>query len=149
MATSRFKLQVSVGGEIRWADADKVFAHLMERYIKTIPNGEMPDPYEEKVEYFFENVDEKWVVALKDAYPNVDIEDKFKEAKMWLLSNTSHPKKNFKKFVNNWIKSAKANRQVASPKPDARSHYETYKAPVMDDDDVASPDEIKEILRRK
>jgi hypothetical protein len=158
MTISRFKLQIKVGGEIRWADADKVFAHLMERYVKTIPNGEMPDPYEDKVKYFFENLDEKWVIALKDAYPNVDIGDKFKEAKIWLLSNTSHPKKNFKKFVNNWIKSSKAKSGYKQVDSDPRSQYEKYKAPVSPDviygrtpvvEDVASPEEIKELLRRK
>mgnify|MGYP000206255402 CR=1 FL=1 len=48
--SSRFKIQVEAGGDIRWADADKVFAHLMERYMKTIPNGDKPQPYKEKVE---------------------------------------------------------------------------------------------------
>ena len=138
-----------MSGEIKWVEANKVFAHLMERYIKTIPNGEMPDPYEGKVEYFFKNVDEKWVVALRDAYPNVDVEDKFKEAKMWLLSNTSHPKKNFKKFVNNWIKSSKGKAVYKQVDSDARSQYKKYKAPVIDDDDIASPEEIKEALRIK
>ena len=58
MPISRFKIQVkSVGGEIKWADADKVFAHLMERYTKTIPNGDKPQPYKEKVEHFFATID--------------------------------------------------------------------------------------------
>ena len=49
MPTSRFKIQVSAGGELKWADADKVFAHLMERYMKTIPNGDKP-PTEKQID---------------------------------------------------------------------------------------------------
>ena len=109
MPNSRFKIKVNVGGEIRWADADKVFAHLMERYTKTIPNGDKPKPYKEKVEYFFDNLDEKWVVALKDAYPNVDIDTELNKAKMWLLSNP--PKRNLKKFTNNWMSKALDNKK--------------------------------------
>ena len=101
MKHSRFKLQIKVGGEIRWADADKIFAHLMERYTKTIPNGEKPQPYKEKVEHFFATIDVEWLQALRKAYPSVDIDTGISKAKMWLLSNPS--KRNFKKFVNNWM----------------------------------------------
>ena len=60
MQNSRFKLQVKTSEGVRWADADKVFAHLMERYTKTIPNGEKPQPYKEKVENFFATIDVEW-----------------------------------------------------------------------------------------
>ena len=62
---------------------------------------------------------------------------------MWLLSNS--PKKNLKKFTNNWL--AKAMGQKQNIQSEAAPLYKTYKAPVIDD--VASSDEIKEILRRK
>ena len=143
MPNSRFKLQVKeVGGKIRWADADKVFAHLMERYTKTIPNGEKPQPYKEKVENFFATIDVEWLQALRKAYPNVKIDPELDKIKMWLLSNS--PKRNLKKFTNNWL--AKAMGQKSNIQTEAVV-YETYKAPVIND--VASPDEIKEILRRK
>ena len=111
--TSRFKIQVKVGEDVRWADADKVFAHLMERYMKTIPNGDKPVPYKEKVENFFENIDADWESALKEAYPNVNIEEEMNKAKMWLLSNP--PKRNLKKFINNWMSKA-----VDNKKPDEK-----------------------------
>ena len=145
MPISRFKLQVNVGGKIRWADADKVFAHLMERYMKTIPNGEKPQPYKEKVENFFATIDVEWLQALRKAYPNVKIDTELDKIKMWLLSNS--PKRNLKKFTNNWL--AKAMGQKNNIQKEAAPVYEKYKAPVINDDEIASPEEIKEMLRRK
>jgi len=130
MKTSRFKLQVDVGGEIKWADADKVFAHLMERYTKTIPNGEKPQPYKEKVENFFATIDVEWLQALRKAYPNVDIDTELNKAKMWLLSNS--PRRNLKKFTNNWM--AKAMGQKQNIQKEAAPLYKKYKAPVSPED---------------
>ena len=145
MKNSRFKIQVKkVSGEIKWADADKVFAHLMERYTKTIPNGEKPQPYKEKVENFFATIDVEWLQALRKAYPNVKIDTELDKIKMWLLSN--QPKRNLKKFTNNWL--AKAMGQKQNKQTEAVI-YEKYKAPVINDDDIASPEEIREMLRRK
>ena len=144
MPNFRFKLQINVGGKIRWAEADKVFAHLMERYTKTIPNGEKPQPYKEKVENFFATVDVEWLQALRKAYPNVEIDTELDKIKMWLLSNT--PKRNLKKFTNNWLAKAMGQKQNKQTKAVI---YEKYKAPVINDDDIASPEEIKEMLRIK
>ena len=156
MQNSRFKLQVKdVGGKIRWADADKVFAHLMERYTKTIPNGEKPQPYKEKVENFFATIDIEWLQALRKAYPNVKIDTELDKIKMWLLSN--QPKRNLKKFTNNWL--AKAMGQRQNKQTEAAPLYKKHKAPdsfirermgyKAPAEDVASPEEIKEMLRRK
>ena len=145
MKNSRFKIQVKkVSGEIKWVEADRVFAHLMERYTKTIPNGEKPQPYKEKVENFFATIDGEWLQALRGAYPNVKIDTELDKIKMWLLSNS--PKRNLKKFTNNWL--AKAMGQKQNKQTEAVV-YEKYKAPVINDDDIASPEEIKEMLRRK
>ena len=142
---SRFKLQIQTGeGKVRWADADKVFAHLMERYTKAIPNGDKPKPYKEKVEHFFINIDPEWLSALKKAYPNVTIDTELNKAKMWLLSNS--PKRNLKKFVNNWLAKAMGQRQN---KQTEAVLYEKYVPPVINEDDIADQDEIKKILRRK
>ena len=141
---SRFKIQVKVNDETRWADADKVFAHLMERYTKTIPNGDKPQPYKEKVENFFATVDVEWLSSLRNAYPNVDIDTELNKAKMWLLSNS--PKRNLKKFTNNWLAKAMGNREN---KQTEAVLYEKYVPPVINEDELASPEEIKEILRGK
>ena len=142
---SRFKIKIQdTGGRERWADADKVFAHLYERYTKTIPNGDKPQPYKEKVEHFFTTIDVEWLSSLKKAYPNVDIDTELNKAKMWLLSNS--PKRNLKKFVNNWM--AKAMGQKQNIQTEAVL-YEKYVPPVINDDDIPDEDEIKKILRRK
>ena len=157
---SRFKIQIEVGGQVRWADADKVFAHLMERYMKAIPNGDKPAPYKEKVENFFATVDVEWLSSLRNAYPNVDIDTELNKAKMWLLSNS--PKRNLKKFTNNWLAKAMTSRQ--NKQTEAAPLYKKHKAPMSfikemgykvpdsiasPDDDIASPDEIKNILGGK
>ena len=141
---SKIKIQVQVGGQIRWADADKVFAHLMERYTKAIPNGDKPQPYKEKVENFFANIDAEWLSSLTSAYPNVDIDTELGKAKMWLLSNS--PKRNLKKFTNNWLAKAMTSRQN---KQTEAVLYEKYVPPVINEDELASPEEIKDILTGK
>ena len=143
MKNSRFKIQISEDGKTRWVDSDKLFTHLFERYAKTIPNGEKPQPYKEKVENFFATIDVEWLQALRKAYPNVKIDTELDKIKMWLLSNS--PKRNLKKFTNNWL--AKAMGQKSNIQTEAAPLYKTYKAPVMED--IASPEEIKELLRRK
>ena len=144
MKNSRFKIRISVGGKERWADADKVFAHLYERYTKTIPSGDKPKPYKEKVENFFATIDVEWLSSLRKAYPNVDIDTEMNKAKMWLLSNS--PKRNLKKFTNNWLAKAMGNREN---KQTEAVLYEKYVPPVINEDELASPEEIKEILRGK
>ena len=72
------------------------------------------------------------------------IDTELDKIKMWLLSNS--PKRNLKKFTNNWL--AKAMGQKSNKQTEAVV-YETYKAPVINDDDIASPEEIKQMLRRK
>ena len=135
-----------VGENIRWADADKVFAHLMERYMKKIPAGEKPKPYKEKVENFFAGIDTDWVKLLHEAYPNVDIDAELNKAKMWLLSNT--PKRNLKKFVNNWMAKAMGEKKNQQQPADGRTVHEIYKPAPMPDD-APTQEELQEILRRK
>ena len=144
MKISRFKIKIKDGRGERWADADKVFAHLYERYTKTIPSGDKPKPYKEKVENFFATIDVEWLSSLRKAYPNVDIDIELGKAKMWLLSNT--PKRNLKKFVNNWM--AKAMGQKKNQQKEAVL-YEKYIPPVINEDELPTTEEIQEMLRRK
>ena len=144
---SRFKIRIEEGGKERWADADKVFAHLMKDYMKAELKGNKPEPYNDKVNNFFRLIDVEWVDALKKAYPNVDVEQELENAKMWLLSNTGQAKSNFKKFINNWMAKAMRNGRKAEPE-DGRTKHEKYVLPEIADEDVASPEEIREILRR-
>ena len=144
MANFRFKIQIQdEDGKSRWVEANKVFAHLLEEYTKKIPNGEKPKPYKDKVENFFNTMDIDWLNSLKKAYPNVDIDLELNRCKMWLLSNT--PKRNFKKFLNNWMSKAMGNKEN---KKTESAKYEKYVKPIINEDDVASPEEIRELLRR-
>ena len=74
----------------------------------------------------------------------MDIDTELGKARMWLLSNS--PKRNLKKFTNNWLAKAMGNRE--NKKTEAVL-YEKYVKPVINEDDIASPEEIKEILRGK
>ena len=56
MKTSRFKIQIQVGGQVRWADADKVFAHLMECYNKRQQKPQ--DNFEKRLEKFSKTLDD-------------------------------------------------------------------------------------------
>ena len=60
---------------------------------------------------------------------------------MWLLSNS--PKRNLKKFVNNWLAKAMGNKQSIQTEAVI---YEKYVAPVVNEEDIPDQDEIKKIL---
>tara|TARA_Y100000296_G_scaffold56248_1_gene64534 strand:+ start:2063 stop:2521 length:459 start_codon:yes stop_codon:yes gene_type:complete len=143
---SRFKIKISIGAEERWADADKVFAHLMKNYMKAELNGKKPEPYTDKVNNFFDVINEEWKTALKESYPNVDIDQQLKNAKMWLLSNTHQAKSNFKKFINNWM--AKAMRTGKVEPADGRTKQEFYKPADTPEEDLASQEEINEMMQK-
>ena len=146
MTTFRFKIEVD--GEERWADADKVFAHLIKEYSKTTLKGKKPEPYKDKINNFYSQLDKDWVDALIEAYPNVDVHQELENSKMWLLSNTNQAKSNFKKFINNWMAKAMRNSgKTQQPETDARSQYKKYVAPEIDEEDIASSEEIKELMQ--
>ena len=144
----KFKVKIKIGEEERWADGDKLFAHLLQNYTKSELKGKKPEPYADKVKHFFNLIDEDWVVALEEAYPNVDVAQELLNARMWLLSNTNQAKSNFKKFVNNWMAKSMRNGKSETP-TDNQSKYKKYVPPVINEEDIATPEEIREILRRK
>ena len=144
---SKFKIRIKDGeGRERWADADSVFAHLIKNYSKTELKGKKPEPYVNKVKSFFNQIDKDWVEALGEAYPNVDVPQELESAQMWLLSNTNQAKSNFKKFVNNWM--AKSMRSgKTEPTADGRAEHPKYVPPDIPEEDLASPEEINEIMQ--
>jgi len=147
MKTFPFKIKIQEsGGRERWADGYKLFAHLIQNYAKTELKGKKPEPYRDRVHNFFNQIDEDWVVALKEAYPNVDIKQELESSKMWLLSNTHQAKSNFKKFINNWMAKAMRTGKVEAPAVDGRSQYEKYVTPDIPEEDLASPEEISELM---
>ena len=141
MKISPFKVQVQVGGQVRWADADKVFAHLMDRYIKR--QQKLQDNFEKRLEKFSEGIDE-----FKGKYSSVILEEF--EA-YWTEPNKSGTKMRFE-LEKTWSLSRRLKtwkRRAVGTNHSEPILYDKYVPPVINEDDVASPDEIKEILRRK
>ena len=60
-------------------------------------------PYDERVKDWFGSIDPEFIEEMKEAYPNVNIDQELINAKMWLLTNTHKAKKYFKRFVNSWM----------------------------------------------
>ena len=85
MPISRFKIQIKVGEELRWADADKVFAHLMECYTKK--QSRLQDNLEKRREKFSKSLDDH-----VDDY-SVEVLEDFME--YWTEPNKSATKMRF------------------------------------------------------
>lgn len=60
-------------------------------------------PYKDKVDDYFNNIEETFINDLKEAYPNVDIKQELKSMRLWLITNTNKAKKNFDAFVTRWL----------------------------------------------
>lgn len=106
------KLYIKKNNKEYWADGDKVFAWLYERYVKNEGRSQKakgkPMPYSEKLDNFFAEIslDKLWLSDMGKAFPGINIKNELDKAKMWLISNKSY-KKDLKKFCYNWI--ARAN----------------------------------------
>ena len=99
------KVMIEKDGKQYYADGDKVFAWLQERYIKNSEKRSQAKtlPYKERLDNFFESLkttELAWYNELKSAYPSIDVDFASKRAKLWLSSNY---KKDFKKFLMNWM----------------------------------------------
>ena len=106
------KLYIKKNNKEYWADGDKVFAWLYERYVKNEGRSQKakgkPMPYSEKLDNFFAEIslDKQWLSDMGKAFPGINIKNELDKAKMLLISNKSY-KKDLKKFCYNWI--ARAN----------------------------------------
>ena len=113
------KIYIDKKGKQYWADGDKVFAWLYERYIKNEgrKKKEKPMPYSEKLDNFFENiiVDKEWLADMSKAFPGINIKQELNKAKMWLISNKSY-KKDLRKFCYNWISRATPTMKIEDEK---------------------------------
>ncbi len=82
---------------------------MEQKVRKPKPSAPKLKPYKERVEDFFDNIDGDFKNLMQESYPNVDIDKELLKAKTWLLVNTHKAKKQFKRFVNNWLSSAMEN----------------------------------------
>ena len=99
------KIKVDKNGKEYYADADKVFTWLMERYLSNEVRKTQAklEPYKVRLDNFFESLkttELEWYEELQSAYPAIDLDFALKRAKLWLSSNY---KKDFKKFLMNWM----------------------------------------------
>ena len=152
----KIEIPVRINGNNKWIPIEE-FANLFES--KEISTKGMPLSYPKRVEQFFLKLHtlEEVIQIWREAYPNVDLDTELKKIKAWLLTNTRTPKKDFKRFINNWLSKASENKsrynynpgEISEAEAEARSkkkaedmrktleHYDSIKA---------TPEEIKEIL---
>ena len=152
----KIKLSIEKDGKQYYADGDKVFSWLIERYSKyqgRKTHGAVL-PYDERVNNFFTQIalEGAWLDDMRKAFPGVDIENELDKAKAWLLSNKAH-KKDLKKFCYNWI--SKANPSFT---PETRTNEDVRKdrkeyslksaySKQYGEEDCAEPEEITDILK--
>ena len=105
----KIKIAIEKDGKQYYADGDKVFAWLFERYTKYQGTKRKDKilPYDLRVNNFFDQIalEGAWLSDMRKAFPGINIENELEKAKAWLLSNKSH-KKDLKKFCYNWISRA-------------------------------------------
>lgn len=64
---------------------------------------ELPERYLQGVEAFFTHFLTEDHSTWREAYPGIDVEAEAQKAKLWLLSNPRNRKKNFSRFLTNWL----------------------------------------------
>ena len=97
------EIKIRKDGEEKWVNADKFFDYMIKEYSKVKYTGKKIDPYEDRVNKFYDNIPINLTEMWKKAYPNVDIKGECEKARVWLLSNTNKAKKDFKGFTNRWL----------------------------------------------
>ena len=112
------KVMIEKNGKQYLADGDKVFAWLQERYIKNNDKRSQAKalPYKDRLDNFFDSLnttESEWYNELKSAYPSIDVDFACKRAKLWLSSNY---KKDFKKFLMNWMSKENPTIQIEQKK---------------------------------
>ncbi len=122
------KVKIEKDGKQYYADGDKVFAWLQERYIKNNDKRSQAKalPYKERLDNFFESLkttELAWYNELKGAYPAIDIDFALKRAKLWLSSNY---KKDFKKFLMNWMSKENPTIQIEQKQQEESPDSEEY-----------------------
>tara|TARA_Y100001973_G_C5201758_1_gene338303 strand:- start:1935 stop:2399 length:465 start_codon:yes stop_codon:yes gene_type:complete len=142
------KIKVDKNGKQYYADADKVFAWLMERFLKNQGRKSEAklEPYKDRVENFFSSLkttEADWYKMLKEAYPAIDVDFALNRAKLWLMSNY---KKDFKKFLMNWMSKENPTIQIERKREAEPRRAKTYTPPEINEDELAEPQEIKAIF---
>ena len=122
------KIKIEKDGREYLAEGDKVFSWLMERYLSNSQRKTQAklEPYKNRVSNFFASLrttELAWYNELKSAYPAIDIDFALKRAKLWLSSNY---KKDFKKFLMNWMSKENPTIQIEQKKQEENPDSEEY-----------------------
>ena len=122
------KVKIEKNGKEYLADADKVFDYLFTRWLENKGRKTQAklEPYKNRVDNFFESLkttELAWYNELKSAYPAIDIDFALKRAKLWLSSNY---KKDFKKFLMNWMSKENPTIQVEQKQQEDNPDSEEY-----------------------
>ena len=97
------EIKIRKDGQEKWVNADKFFDYMIKEYSKVKYEGKKVEPYPDRVNKFYDNIPKELIDMWAKAYPNVDIKGECEKARVWLLSNTSKAKKDFKNFTNRWL----------------------------------------------
>ena len=97
------EIKTRKNGREEWVDEDKWVAKKVEKWMKVNYKGKSVDPYEVRVNKFYDNIPKDLIEMWSKAYPNVDIRAECSRCRAWLLSNTNKAKKDFKNFTNRWL----------------------------------------------
>jgi len=97
------EIKIRKNGQEQWVDARKFFDYMIKEYSKVKYEGKEVSPYEDRVNKFYDNIPDNLIQMWRKAYPNVDVKGECEKARVWLLSNTSKAKKDFKNFTNRWL----------------------------------------------
>tara|TARA_R100001015_G_C4549007_1_gene111302 strand:- start:232 stop:735 length:504 start_codon:yes stop_codon:yes gene_type:complete len=103
------EIEVYIDGKKTRVSLQKVIKDSLEEISKVSYKGKKIEPYEDRIVKFYDNMPDKLVKEWSLAYPNVDIKAECAKARVWLMSNTNKPKRNFKRFTNNWLSTAMNN----------------------------------------
>ena len=122
------KVKIEKNGKEYLADADKVFDYLFTRWLENKGRKTQAklEPYKNRVDNFFESLkttELAWYNELKSAYPAIDIDFALKRSKLWLSSNY---KKDFKKFLMNWMSKENPTIQVEQKQQEDNPDSEEY-----------------------
>ena len=143
------EIEVWVDGEKKRVDFRKLFDYMIKEYSKVKYDGKKIDPYEDRVNKFYDNIPKNLSDMWKKAYPNVDIKGECEKARVWLLSNTNKAKKDFKGFTNRWLGKACQNGgsipviMEHKVEKQIKRHKEYMQ---QAEEESATPEEIKQIL---
>ena len=103
------EILIRENGKERYVDARKFFDYMLKEYSKVSYSNKLAEPYNTRVDKFYNNIPQHVIDAWTKAYPNVDIVQECAKSRAWLFSNTSKAKKDFMKFTNNWLSKAMQN----------------------------------------